>query len=392
MSHVYCPECGYQNPEAAHYCAKCGRRSLVPEEPGPRRRDVHRRRAARGASTRSRTRRPTAPALIVRSGGGRAGETSRREGEPDDDRPLARVRRSSSTTSPSPASTPCSSHATATACSRGPGQPERHLRQPRSAIESAALAETATSSRSASTGSRSSQRHDGARPSTARAARLRSRSAPSAGTLKDEFPDISISKIRYLEDQGLLEPEAHAGRLPALRRGRRRAAGDDPAAPARRVPAAARDPGGARIAGRRQGSAAGGAPSASPAGGGARASRSSASAPASRPSARASWRSSGCSSRASRTGSEQSTPRPTRTSPRRAKLSRLRDRAAAPARLPHRRRPRGGAARGGASRPRCARGTPSAAQAALGELQTLARAAQELSTAPVLARRAATRE
>ena len=24
MSHVYCPECGFQNPEAANYCARCG--------------------------------------------------------------------------------------------------------------------------------------------------------------------------------------------------------------------------------------------------------------------------------------------------------------------------------------------------------------------------------
>ncbi|MGZ4440086.1 MAG: zinc-ribbon domain-containing protein, partial [Gaiellaceae bacterium] len=24
MSHVYCPECGFQNPEAANYCSKCG--------------------------------------------------------------------------------------------------------------------------------------------------------------------------------------------------------------------------------------------------------------------------------------------------------------------------------------------------------------------------------
>ena len=24
MSYVYCPECGFQNPEAANYCAKCG--------------------------------------------------------------------------------------------------------------------------------------------------------------------------------------------------------------------------------------------------------------------------------------------------------------------------------------------------------------------------------
>ena len=25
MSHVYCPECGFQNPEVANYCARCGR-------------------------------------------------------------------------------------------------------------------------------------------------------------------------------------------------------------------------------------------------------------------------------------------------------------------------------------------------------------------------------
>ena len=33
MSHVYCPECGFQNPEAANYCTKCGAR-LIPESPG----------------------------------------------------------------------------------------------------------------------------------------------------------------------------------------------------------------------------------------------------------------------------------------------------------------------------------------------------------------------
>ena len=72
MAHVYCPECGYNNPEAAHFCAKCGAALVVPEE---------------GESTESFT----APelenldpiedlgvhgaALIVRSGGGRSGET-----------------------------------------------------------------------------------------------------------------------------------------------------------------------------------------------------------------------------------------------------------------------------------------------------------------------------
>ena len=51
----------------------------------------------------------------------------------------------------------------------------------------------------------------------------RSRSGRCASRLQNEFPDISISKIRYLEDQGLLKPTAYARRLPALRRRGRRA-------------------------------------------------------------------------------------------------------------------------------------------------------------------------
>ena len=71
MSHAYCPECGFQNPEAANYCARCGsylRRdeqgettlSLAPEE-------LVEEVAAAHA--------PRMPALVVRAGGGRAGET-----------------------------------------------------------------------------------------------------------------------------------------------------------------------------------------------------------------------------------------------------------------------------------------------------------------------------
>ena len=32
MANVYCPECGYSNPEAAHFCAKCGAALVVPDE------------------------------------------------------------------------------------------------------------------------------------------------------------------------------------------------------------------------------------------------------------------------------------------------------------------------------------------------------------------------
>ena len=70
MSHVYCSECGFQSPEAATYCARCGAllvretvgettMSLDPDEVEPTllRESI------------------VAPALVVRSGGGRAGES-----------------------------------------------------------------------------------------------------------------------------------------------------------------------------------------------------------------------------------------------------------------------------------------------------------------------------
>jgi FHA domain/zinc-ribbon domain len=74
MSHVYCPECGFQNPESANYCSKCGAllvrdeaasdttMSFTPEEG-----------EEEGAEALDELR-TEGPALVVRSGGGRAGE------------------------------------------------------------------------------------------------------------------------------------------------------------------------------------------------------------------------------------------------------------------------------------------------------------------------------
>ena len=74
MSHVYCPECGFQNPEAANYCTKCGAllvrdesgadttMSFTPEEGDEESADILDEIKTEG------------PALVVRSGGGRAGE------------------------------------------------------------------------------------------------------------------------------------------------------------------------------------------------------------------------------------------------------------------------------------------------------------------------------
>jgi pSer/pThr/pTyr-binding forkhead associated (FHA) protein len=71
LSHVYCPECGFQNPETSNYCARCGA-LLVRDEAG-------------SDTTMSYTPdeeedpvlaeiKGEGPALVVRSGGGRAGE------------------------------------------------------------------------------------------------------------------------------------------------------------------------------------------------------------------------------------------------------------------------------------------------------------------------------
>jgi FHA domain/zinc-ribbon domain len=81
LSHVYCPECGFQNPEAANYCSKCG--ALLVHDA-----------ASEGDTTMTFTpddgeedapivEEITAegPALVVRSGGGRAGEHFTPKGE-----------------------------------------------------------------------------------------------------------------------------------------------------------------------------------------------------------------------------------------------------------------------------------------------------------------------
>jgi len=81
LSHIYCQECGFQNQEAANYCARCGA-LLVKDEGGTE-------------TTQTFTADETdetpgealeslgvqGPALVVRSGGGRAGEMFPLDGE-----------------------------------------------------------------------------------------------------------------------------------------------------------------------------------------------------------------------------------------------------------------------------------------------------------------------
>jgi pSer/pThr/pTyr-binding forkhead associated (FHA) protein len=81
MSHIYCQECGFQNPEAANYCARCGA-LLVKDETGSETTQTFT--ADDGDDAQGDVLDDlgiSGPALVVRSGGGRAGETYHPEGE-----------------------------------------------------------------------------------------------------------------------------------------------------------------------------------------------------------------------------------------------------------------------------------------------------------------------
>ena len=81
MSHIYCQECGFQNPEAANYCARCGA-LLVKEEGGTETTQSFT--ADEGEDAPAGVLEDLGikgPALVVRSGGGRAGETFHPERE-----------------------------------------------------------------------------------------------------------------------------------------------------------------------------------------------------------------------------------------------------------------------------------------------------------------------
>jgi pSer/pThr/pTyr-binding forkhead associated (FHA) protein len=80
LSHVYCPECGFQNPEAANYCSKCGA-LLVKDEPGDETTQSFTPEDEDEASATLEDVGVKGPALVVRSGGGRAGETFHPSGE-----------------------------------------------------------------------------------------------------------------------------------------------------------------------------------------------------------------------------------------------------------------------------------------------------------------------
>jgi len=73
LSFVYCPECGFQNPESANYCSKCGA-LLVKDEGGAETTQTYTPEEITDDEGPLDEIAAEGPALVVRSGGGRAGE------------------------------------------------------------------------------------------------------------------------------------------------------------------------------------------------------------------------------------------------------------------------------------------------------------------------------
>ena len=80
MSFVYCPECGFQNPETANYCSKCGA-LLVKDEGGTEATQTFSPDELGEEDGPLEELTMEGPALVVRSGGGRAGEQFTPRGE-----------------------------------------------------------------------------------------------------------------------------------------------------------------------------------------------------------------------------------------------------------------------------------------------------------------------
>ena len=80
MTHVYCPECGFQSPEAANYCARCGA-ALLPQSGGETTLSLSPEEVAAAEGSVPEQLAQEGSVLVVRAGGGRAGETFAPTGE-----------------------------------------------------------------------------------------------------------------------------------------------------------------------------------------------------------------------------------------------------------------------------------------------------------------------
>jgi hypothetical protein len=75
VSHIYCQECGFQNEEVANYCSRCGALLLKDESGVETTQTFTPEEGAVESTDPLEELGVSGPALVVRSGGGRAGET-----------------------------------------------------------------------------------------------------------------------------------------------------------------------------------------------------------------------------------------------------------------------------------------------------------------------------
>jgi hypothetical protein len=78
---VHCPECGFVNPEGANYCLKCGAALLHAEGEGPSTATYRVGETGEFEPVEIDDAVATGGALVIRAGGGRAGETFSLSGE-----------------------------------------------------------------------------------------------------------------------------------------------------------------------------------------------------------------------------------------------------------------------------------------------------------------------
>jgi FHA domain/zinc-ribbon domain len=73
VSHIYCPECGFQNPESSNYCSRCG--ALLSAEAGSETTMSFDLTEDGNEVDLLESLGISGPALVVRSGGGMAGQS-----------------------------------------------------------------------------------------------------------------------------------------------------------------------------------------------------------------------------------------------------------------------------------------------------------------------------
>ena len=245
----FCTACGHQNPDDARFCSQCGtrlvtRRAAQPAA-GPARSpgrpdgddDV----PGAGRSPSRREERPLndedAAAVDALPSGQRA---ARRAARPERRQPVpARHRRGHRRAAPRQRDLPRRRDRVPPARRVPPWrrtgsrvarrrQPQRHLRQPRPDRRRRAAA-AATRCRSASSGWCSSPatptpRGDAADDRGVAVRTARMNIGEVHARLREDFPSLELSKLRYFEAMDLVEPHPDPGRLPQVLRPRRRAA------------------------------------------------------------------------------------------------------------------------------------------------------------------------